>query len=144
MNFSPSGARKLSPNENSGPYCSRFLGNPGASLCGADESALSSAQLERAVVSTVNLAEVQAKLVQLGQHPEEAWADAISVAADAADFTSEHAKIAGALVNQTRPFGLSMGDRSSLALALVIDAPVYTADRIWSNLQVGVPIHIIR
>ena len=105
---------------------------------------LSSAQLERAVVSTVNLAEVQAKLVKLGQDPEEAWADATSVAAAAADYTSEQAKIAGALVNKTGPFGLSLGDRSCLALALVMDAPVYTADRIWSNLQVGVPIHIIR
>lgn len=106
--------------------------------------ALTAAQLERTVVSTVNLAEVQAKLVQLGQEPEEAWADAISVAADAADFTPEQAKIAGDLVNHTRSFGLSLGDRSCLALALVMDVPVYTADRIWSNLQVGVPIHIIR
>jgi ribonuclease VapC len=108
------------------------------------DHALSAAQLERAVVSTVNLVEVQAKLVQLGQDPEEAWADAISVAANAADFTSEQAKIAGALVNHTRSFGLSLGDRSCLALALVMDASVYTADRIWRNLQVGVPIHIIR
>ena len=35
--------------------------------------------LENAVASTVNLAEVQSKLVKKGYNPEEAWEDALSL-----------------------------------------------------------------
>jgi PIN domain nuclease of toxin-antitoxin system len=37
-----------------------------------------------------------------------------------------------------------LGDRSCLALAIALKAPVYTTERIWKNVHVGVPIHVIR
>jgi PIN domain nuclease of toxin-antitoxin system len=37
-----------------------------------------------------------------------------------------------------------LGDRSCLALAIALKAPVYTTEELWQNLQVGVPIHVIR
>jgi PIN domain nuclease of toxin-antitoxin system len=40
--------------------------------------------------------------------------------------------------------GLSLGDRACLALALELNAPVYTADRAWKNLNLGIRIHVIR
>ena len=59
-------------------------------------------------------------------------------------FTDEQAKIAGSLVAQTRKLGLSLGDRACLALGIVLKAPIYTADRTWKNLKLGVRIHVIR
>jgi PIN domain nuclease of toxin-antitoxin system len=59
-------------------------------------------------------------------------------------FTAEHAKIAGSLMIQTRALGLSFGDRACLALGLALGAPVYTADKSWKGLRVGLRIHIIR
>jgi len=59
-------------------------------------------------------------------------------------YTSEHAKIAGDLIALTEPYGLSLGDRSCLAVAISLNAPVYTTQKIWKNLNVGVPIHVIR
>jgi ribonuclease VapC len=59
-------------------------------------------------------------------------------------YTSEHARIAGDLIAATEQYGLSLGDRSCLALAITLRLPVYTTERVWRNLQLGVPIHVIR
>ncbi len=100
--------------------------------------------LKDAVISTVNLAEVQSKLVKNGYGPEEAWEDALSFVTSTEPFTSEQAKIAGSLITKTQQYGLSLGDRSCLALAIALKAPVYTTEQAWKNLKVGVPIHVIR
>ena len=100
--------------------------------------------LRDATASTVNLAEVQTKLVREGGDPDEAWELALAPISEAEPFTNEHAKIAGTLVRQTRPLGLSLGDRACLALAMTLNAPVYTTDKDWKNLKLGVPIHVLR
>ena len=105
---------------------------------------LTPALLSTATCSTVNLAEVQTKLVSAGGNPEEAWEDTLSPIRDAAPFTAQQARIAGNLVAQTRALGLSLGDRACLALALALQAPVYTADKSWKKLKLGVTVHVIR
>jgi ribonuclease VapC len=40
--------------------------------------------------------------------------------------------------------GLSLGGRACLALGIALRAPVYTADRSWKNLKLGIRIHLIR
>ena len=100
--------------------------------------------LSAATSSTVNLAEVQSKLVSRGIGPDEAWEAALSPIREAAVFTGEQAKIAGSLIAQTSSFGLSLGDRACLALGIALKAPVYTADRSWKNLKLGVRIHLVR
>jgi ribonuclease VapC len=100
--------------------------------------------LSTAVASTVNLAEVQSKLIKKGYDPEEAWEDSLSLVTAAEPFTSEHARIAGDLITKTESRGLSLGDRSCLALAIALKAPVYTTEQIWKGLKVGVAIHVIR
>jgi PIN domain nuclease of toxin-antitoxin system len=105
---------------------------------------LTDAILDDAVASTVNLAEVQSKLVKKGYIPEEAWEDILSLVTSAEPFSSEQAMIAGSLIAKTEKYGLSLGDRSCLALAISLTAPVYTTEQIWRGLKVGVPIHVIR
>lgn len=100
--------------------------------------------LRGAIASTVNLAEVQTKLVREGIDPEEAWDLALAPISQLEPFTPEQAKTAGSLVRHTRPFGLSLGDRACLALAMSLHNPVYTADKSWKNLKLGIPIHILR
>ena len=101
--------------------------------------------LQNAVgVSTVNLAEVQSKLVRAGYDAEDAWKDAVSIASAIEPYTAEQAKIAGTLIAQTEDQGLSLGDRSCLALAIMLNGTVYTTDQIWQSVQVGVRIHVIR
>jgi ribonuclease VapC len=100
--------------------------------------------LQGAVVSTVNLAEIQTKLVRMGHDPEKAWIDALLLETPPEPYTAEQAKIAGTLAKETQSLGLSLGDRSCLALAISLKAPVYTTEQVWRNLKVGVPIHVIR
>jgi PIN domain nuclease of toxin-antitoxin system len=99
---------------------------------------------KNAVVSTVNLAEVQSKLVKMRNEPERAWEAALSSIAVVEPYTIEQAKIAGSMIATTEKYGLSLGDRSCLALAIALKAPVYTTEQVWKNLKVGVPIHVIR
>ncbi len=100
--------------------------------------------LERAVMSAVNIAEAYGMLVARGIGPEEAWEAVLAPVPEIIDFDKEQAKIAGGLQPQTRSLGLSLGDRACLALGIALKAPVYTADRAWKNVSVGVSIQIIR
>lgn len=109
---------------------------------GADK--LTPGLLTDATVSTVNLAEVQSKLVSWGLDPEDAWDAAIGPVRESEPFTIEQARIAGDLVAQTRPLGLSLGDRACLALGIALGAAVYTADQSWKGLRLGIRIHHIR
>ena len=105
---------------------------------------LTEAILDIAVASTVNLAEVQAKLVKKGYDPEDAWSDALLLESEPEPFTAKQAEVAGSLIATTEKYGLSLGDRSCLALAIALKAPVYTTEQLWRNLKVGIPIHVIR
>jgi len=97
-----------------------------------------------AVCSTVNLAEVQAKLVSHGWQANEAWEDAMGPIREAIPFTEEHAKVTGALISHTRVLGLSLGDRACIALGMALQAPVFTAEQTWKKLKLEVEIQVIR
>lgn len=105
---------------------------------------LTAGLLAKAVASTVNLAEVQSKLVSRGWASGEAWEDATSPVREAIPFTEEQARLAGDLVVQSRHLGLSLGDRACLALGIALKLPVYTADTRWQTLTLGVRVHPIR
>ncbi len=100
--------------------------------------------LSRAVASAVNVAEVQTVLVNRGMAPDEAWRNACSPVREIVDFTAGQARIAGTLVSQTRPLGLSMGDRACLALGISLGTPIYTADRAWKKLKTGAEVRLLR
>jgi len=59
-------------------------------------------------------------------------------------FDAEDADLAARLWQETRRFGLSLGDRACLAAGLRAHAPVLTADRTWTALTLGVEIRPIR
>ncbi len=82
--------------------------------------------------------------MDIGIAPNEAWEAATSPLAEIVVFTAQQAQIAGDMIPHTRPFGLSLGDRACLALAIALDAPVYTADQVWKKLRLRIPLHLIR
>ena len=97
-----------------------------------------------AVISTVNLSEVFARALKAGVSAEDArWMlegfDLTTIA-----FSAEQAIGTALLLPVTRHLGLSLGDRACLALALETGFPVFTADRQWQGLDVGVDIRLIR
>ena len=100
--------------------------------------------LSEAVACTVNLAEVQAKLVSRGWTPSDAWDDATSPIQEAIAFTAEHAQRSGDLALQSKRLGLSLGDRACLAVAVTLHCPVYTTDKLWKELKTTIKIHLLR
>jgi ribonuclease VapC len=100
--------------------------------------------LDGSLCSSVNLAEVQGKLVTRGWASDEAWDDATSAIDEVVLFEAQQARTAGDLIVQTRPLGLSLGDRACLALGIALNAPVYTTEKAWKKLSLGIPIYVIR
>ena len=100
--------------------------------------------LNESVASAVNVAEAHSKLVSLGWKPKEAWEDARGLISETISFDDLQARMMGDLIPQTRPFGLSFGDRACLALGLLLKAPIYTAEKSWTRIGLATPIHVIR
>ncbi len=103
-----------------------------------------SESLSWAVVSAVNQAEVQARLVSAGLEKSLAWWHIAEVGCESVPFDEEQAQIAGGLPAVTRPYGLSLGDRACLALAIQRGGTVYTTNRAWKSLPLDVRVEIIR
>lgn len=92
--------------------------------------------LAESAISAVNLTEVAAKLLEAGM--DEAGARlAVSVLGigEIVDFTEDLAWEAARMRPLTKQFGLSLGDRACLALAIKLKLPAVTADREWSKLK---------
>jgi len=102
------------------------------------------AVLDRAILGTVNAAEVQSKLVDLGLSRQAAEARIRFLGCRILAFSEDQAIEAGSLIAQTRSLGLSLGDRACLALAIDRKATVYTTDQSWKNLSLGIEIEVIR
>jgi PIN domain nuclease of toxin-antitoxin system len=115
-------------------------GEPGAELFTKEQPAL----LANATISAVNLGEAYCKLVSLKNNPDEAWQVVTAAIPAVAVFDADQAEITGRLIALTRSRGLSLGDRACLGLGIALKAPVYTTDRAWKDLRVGVTIHVIR
>ncbi|MDR3773167.1 MAG: type II toxin-antitoxin system VapC family toxin [Terracidiphilus sp.] len=100
--------------------------------------------LPGALLSTVNLAEIHARMLDRGARPDHAWSRLQGVQCEICFFSDEQARIAGELKAITRAFGLSLGDRACLALAIDRKAAVYTTDRAWRSLPLDLTIEVIR
>ena len=96
-----------------------------------------------AVISTINLSEVIAKLSSAGM-PEETIRFILQPLGLNIPFAEEQAYRAGVLHATTQGAGISLGDRACLSLAQMLEAPVLTADRSWVNLPINVKIKVIR
>jgi ribonuclease VapC len=93
-------------------------------------------------IGAVNLEEAVAKLAIRGM-PEPDIRTAIeSLGLIVHPFTADLAFLSGLLRPQTDRFGLSLGDRACLALALQLDLPAYTSDTAWpaAGAPLGIPI----
>ncbi len=102
--------------------------------------------LDEAMVCSVNIAEVYT-YAAINALPTDAidafFADTgIEIVA----FDRDHAVVAGGLASITRKHGLSLGDRSCLALAKLRQAEVLTADRPWQQVAdaAGLTITLLR
>ncbi|BAZ82994.1 type II toxin-antitoxin system VapC family toxin [Sphaerospermopsis kisseleviana CS-549] len=100
--------------------------------------------IDKAAISTVNLSEVIAKLADAGIPENDITLIINNLNLEVIDFNEEQALKAGILRPITKSIGLSFGDRACLALGIILNQPVLTTDRLWSNINVGVEVRILR
>ncbi len=101
-------------------------------------------QMSGALMSAVNYAEVVAKLVDRGIPNSQILEVMAQVDVEVVPADRDQATIAGLLRAETRSAGLSLGDRSCLALAITRRGVALTMDRAWASLQLDVEILVAR
>lgn len=102
-----------------------------------------------ATISTVNLAEALSTMARKGADPATALATmtergVIGGAITVEPFTLADAVEAARLRPLTAKAGLSLGDRSCLALARRLGTPALTADQPWRGIDLPVAVRSIR
>ncbi len=90
--------------------------------------------LENSLVSTINVAEVFTKLAEKSILNQKMIDDFQQLGIEIMDFDFEQAAKVAELRPLTKHLGLSLGDRSCLALAILNNAPAVTADKAWKGL----------
>jgi ribonuclease VapC len=97
-----------------------------------------------AILSAVNLAEVLARLVEEGASTEQIVDDIARLEIAIRPFDAATAAEAARLRPLTKHRGLSLADRACLGLGYLQSLPVYTADRLWADLDLGIDVRLIR
>lgn len=100
--------------------------------------------LPDAIISTVNLAEVVARLSAAGMPEEDIRETLALLRLEVTPFNEDQAYQAGLLYIYGREYGLSLGDRACLALARTSAAVAVTADLAWKKLNLDIKIKNIR
>ena len=101
-------------------------------------------RLATCVVSAVNYTEIISRLIDFGSAPDDAVLSARELNMQVYALDAQGAADAGALRAFIKSRGLSLGDRACLALGKRLALPVYTADRVWAELDLGVEVVLIR
>ena len=101
------------------------------------------ANIKGAVMSAVNYAEVVSVMVRT--LPIEIVSQSLSkLIAEIEPFDKDMAVQSGMLAQQTQKYGLYLGDRACIALALEKGMCILTADKIWGKLDLNIEIKHIR
>ena len=109
-----------------------------------NESGSDDKLLEQACASTVNLAEVLTKLVQLGFSDTDAAEMLKELSIESIPYTDEHIHLTASISRKTKACGLSLGDRACLAVGISTNLPVLTADKNWVKVDWPMEVKLIR
>lgn len=102
------------------------------------------AALHESCISSVNWAEVIQKSIAAGVDTTGLCEELEAVGVKVIDFTTSQADAAGKLWKQTRRYGLSLGDRACLSLAIAVNLPALTTDRDWRKIKLPIDIQMAR
>jgi len=100
--------------------------------------------LAESVISSVNWAEVVHKSIAADVTVDGMRVDLEALGLEIYPFAPEDAEVTGRLWQQTRQYGLSLGDRAYLSLGLKLGIPGLTTDRAWANLGLTLDVRVIR
>jgi PIN domain nuclease of toxin-antitoxin system len=98
-----------------------------------------------AVISSINIAEVYKYCIEVQNLTEDDCRDLIKLSGiKIIDFCEEQALITAKIIKQTRQYGLSLGDRGCIALAIQKNYSILTCDKIWQKVDLNVKCVMVR
>lgn len=98
-----------------------------------------------AIISTVNIAEVYKYCIETQKIPLNETRKIIKLLGiKIIDFDDDQAAINADLVSKTKKYGLSLGDRACIALAVIRNHSIITCDKIWQEVDMGVELIMVR
>lgn len=100
--------------------------------------------LEGALINSVNWSEVLQKAQQKGVEVSDIGEELGALGLDLRGFSLEEGQKAAELYPLTKAHGLSLGDRACLATAVVFSGTAVTAERVWTQVEPGVAVRVIR
>lgn len=100
--------------------------------------------LTRSLIGATNLAEVVSKLRERGLSLDEVREVLGGLHLDVRPLTPVQAMLIGDLRPATRPLGLSLGDRACLALAIELNAEIFTTDAALTKADVVITATNVR
>jgi PIN domain nuclease of toxin-antitoxin system len=100
--------------------------------------------LNRCVIGATNLGEVVSKLRERGLSLDEVREALGGLHLDVRPLSTAQAMTIGDLRPTTKSLGLSLGDRACLALALDLQAEMFTTDADLASADVGISITNVR
>ncbi len=114
---------------------------------GAD--AVEQSLADGAAIGAVNWAEVLSKVSDTGIEPgllisELTLQGILGQSLEVLPLVAEDSLCIAELRSVGRPLGLSLADRSCLALGMRLKLPVLTTDRIWKKIPMDIEIKVVR
>lgn len=95
-------------------------------------------------ISAVNFSEVITRILAIEGDANMADKAVARLEIDVVPFDAAVARQVADLRAPTKHLGLSLGDRTCLALGMATRSPILTADQDWTKLDLGIDIRLIR
>lgn len=97
------------------------------------------------IISSVNIAEVYKYCIETQGLTEEEAKTLIRLSdIRIIDFCPDQALISAKICNKTKAYGISLGDRACIALAMLRNYPILTCDKIWQKLDLDIEFIMAR
>jgi PIN domain nuclease of toxin-antitoxin system len=101
--------------------------------------------MKDAIISSVNIAEVYKYCLETQNLTDDEAKNLIKLLdIKIIDFNNEQALLTATLVSKTKKYGLSLGDRACIALAMLGENSIMTCDTIWKQVDVGIEFIMAR
>lgn len=100
--------------------------------------------LSDAMISAVNYSEILKKTIERGGSSDVTQAFIQNISIRIMPFDEAQAVASAALYPKTKPHGLSFADRACLALAILHEIPVLTAEHDMALVDVPIKVRVIR
>ena len=101
--------------------------------------------LSNAIISSINIAEVYKYCIDVQNLTNDDCKHLIKLTGiKIIDFCHEQALLSAQIVKITKPYGLSLGDRGCIALAMFKKCDVLTCDKIWQKIDLNINFILAR